>query len=91
MRLAPGPIASNPCLGHLGGPRGGLWPVRWRLDLPQLGVADVVFCAVQADQHNPLTVPYWEGMVCLEEDEESCGYLEMTGYEPPTDARPRSA
>jgi predicted secreted hydrolase len=63
--------------------------VRWRLALPQLGIDDVVR-AVQADQHNPLTVPYWEGMVCLERDGESCGYLEMTGYEPPTDARPRS-
>jgi len=90
MRLAPGTYRFEPVPGATwAGPRGGLWPVRWRLDLPQLGVADVVR-AVQPDQHNPLTVPYWEGMVCLEEDEESCGYLEMTGYEPPTDARPRS-
>jgi len=89
-RLSPDAYRFEPLSGATWeGPRGGRWPVRWRLALPQLGIDDVVR-AVQADQHNPLTVPYWEGMVCLERDGESCGYLEMTGYEPPTDARPRS-
>ena len=89
-RLTPGTYRFQPLPGATWeGPRGGRWPVRWRLTLPALGVDDVV-SAVQADQHNPLTVPYWEGMVCLEGDGESCGYLEMTGYEPPTDAGPRS-
>lgn len=89
-RLSPGRYRFEPVPGATWeGPRGGRWPVRWRLTLPELGVDEVV-SAVQADQHNPLTVPYWEGMVCLEGDGESCGYLEMTGYEPPTDAGPRS-
>ena len=89
-RLSPGSYRFEPLPGATWeGPSGGRWPVRWRLTLPELGVDDVVR-AVRADQHNPLTVPYWEGMVCLEGNGESCGYLEMTGYEPPTDARPRS-
>ena len=89
-RLSPGAYRFEPVPGATWeGPRGGRWPVRWRLTLPALGVDDVV-SAVRADQHNPLTVPYWEGMVCFEGDGESCGYLEMTGYEPPTDAGPRS-
>ncbi len=84
-RLAPEAYAFTPVPGAAWrGPRGGAWPVRWRLRVPALGVDDVL-SAVRPDQHNDLTVPYWEGMVCLEGEQESCGYLEMTGYEPPTD------
>lgn len=84
-RLAPDAYRFTPVPGaRWTGPHGGAWPVRWRLNVPALGVDDVL-SAVRPDQHNDLTVPYWEGMVCFEGDRGSCGYLEMTGYEPPTD------
>lgn len=64
--------------------QGASWPVSWRLRLPLAGV-DGRVRALHDDQLNRLALRYWEGQVCLDGPVTGCGYLEMTGYQPPTE------
>lgn len=62
---------------------GGIYPVKWRVEVPSLGV-DATVTAVQDRQELALQpVSYWEGMVDMEGSHTGRGYLEMTGYAGP--------
>jgi predicted secreted hydrolase len=54
-------------------------PVRWRIDVPDLGVA-IETQPLNAQSWNDLSVPYWEGPVYATGSHQGRGYLEMTGY-----------
>ncbi|MEL6614519.1 MAG: lipocalin-like domain-containing protein [Bacteroidota bacterium] len=60
-------------------PRGGSYPVKWRVRVPEEGV-DLVVEAAMLDQELPVSVRYWEGAVDVSGTATGVGYLEMTGY-----------
>ena len=60
-------------------PRGGAYPVRWRVRVPSAGL-DVMVEAAMPDQELDGTVRYWEGAVDVTGSAEGVGFLEMTGY-----------
>ncbi len=71
-------------LEHWRSPRGGSYPARWRLRLPDLGL-DLDLEPVLADQELDTTPRYWEGAVDVSGTRDSRqlsgrGYVELTGY-----------
>ena len=60
-------------------PRGGDYPVRWRVRVPAEGL-DLVVAAPLRDQELDATVRYWEGTVDVSGSASGTGFLEMTGY-----------
>ncbi len=65
-------------------PRGGRYPVAWRLRLPALGL-ELVIRPLLRDQELELTVRYWEGAVDVHGTRggrpvQGRGYVELTGY-----------
>ena len=60
-------------------PRGGAYPVRWRLRVPSAGL-DLVVAAPIDDQELDATVRYWEGTMDVTGSATGTGFLEMTGY-----------
>jgi predicted secreted hydrolase len=65
-------------------PRGGRYPARWRLTLPD-GDLQVEIVPLLADQELRVTVRYWEGAVALHGTAAGTvvtgnGYVELTGY-----------
>lgn len=54
-------------------------PVRWRLALPDRGLA-VETEPLNPDSWNALGIPYWEGPIRVSGTHAGVGYLEMTGY-----------
>jgi predicted secreted hydrolase len=60
----------------------GLYPVKWRLLAPGLGV-DVTCTAAVMDQELHGRTNYWEGAVTYSGSRTGVGYLEMTGYDKP--------
>ena len=69
-------------------PRGGDYPVRWRLELPAEEL-DLELTPRVDDQELAVTVRYWEGAVAVGGTSrgnpvDGHGFVEMTGYDPPT-------
>lgn len=60
-------------------PRGGAYPVRWRVRVPSAGIDAEVAAAIE-DQELDATVRYWEGAVDVTGTASGTGFLEMTGY-----------
>ncbi len=60
-------------------PRGGAYPVRWRVRIPSQGL-DLDVRAAMPDQELDATVRYWEGRVSVGGTATGTGFLEMTGY-----------
>ena len=63
---------------------GARYPVRWRIQVPELEL-ELTLTAMVEDQENPFNVVYWEGAVRVEGTRRGSplggyGYLEMTGY-----------
>jgi predicted secreted hydrolase len=63
---------------------GGVYPSRWRLEAPALGL-DLELAPYLKDQELPVTVVYWEGAVQVAgtlggRPVGGDGYVEMTGY-----------
>lgn len=59
---------------------GGVYPIRWRVRIPKLGV-DLEVRARLDDQELRLNpIAYWEGAIAARGTHEGTGYLEMTGY-----------
>lgn len=56
-------------------------PLTWRIRLPGLGRSWVVR-ALMDEQWMGGAIPYWEGVVLVDEGEGGVGYLELTGYPP---------
>ena len=68
-------------------PRGGSYPVGWRVRIPRHAV-DVQVSPVLADQEHSATLRYWEGAVDVRGTSagravSGRGYLELTGYASP--------
>lgn len=73
--------------GRWRAPSGALYPSRWKLEVPRLGLALTVTPALD-DQELPVSIRYWEGAVDVAGEEAGrpvagVGYLEMTGYAGP--------
>ena len=71
-------------LGHWDSPRGGRYPARWRLTLPDTG-RRLELIPLLADQELDGELRYWEGAVEVREAEPprapvGRGYVELTGY-----------
>jgi predicted secreted hydrolase len=71
-------------LEYWSSPRGGTYPARWRLSVPQRG-CEFMIAPLLADQELDASVRYWEGAVvvrgaCRGEDIRGRGYVELTGY-----------
>lgn len=65
-------------------PRGGTYPVRWRIEIPAEGL-DLAVTARLDDQEIAGVVRYWEGAVTVAGHDAAgavagSGFLEMTGY-----------
>ncbi len=65
-------------------PRGGTYPVRWRMSVPQRDCKFTI-TPLLADQELDVSVRYWEGAVairgvCGGEEVRGRGYVELTGY-----------
>jgi predicted secreted hydrolase len=63
----------------------GKYPVRWRIQVPSLGI-DLYCSAARNDQEIPSEGAgpgYWEGAVSYTGSHTGAGYLEMTGYDGP--------
>ena len=65
-------------------PRGGIYPAKWRLKVPKLGL-DLEISPQVADQELNLTLRYWEGTVrvtgrSVHGPVGGQGYVELTGY-----------
>lgn len=60
-------------------PRGGAYPVRWRVRVPSQTL-DLDVRAAMPDQELDATVRYWEGRVSVVGSSTGTGFLEMTGY-----------
>jgi predicted secreted hydrolase len=56
-------------------------PLVWRVSLPKQGRSWVVRALVD-DQWMGGRIPYWEGVVLVDEGAGGVGYLELTGYAP---------
>lgn len=69
-------------------PRGGAYPVRWRVRVPGAGV-DAVVSAAMEDQELDATIRYWEGAVDVTGSDSGVGFLEMTGYADDLDGNAR--
>jgi predicted secreted hydrolase len=72
-------------------PRGGVYPSRWRLDVPSLGLSLEIEPQL-VDQELPLSVRYWEGAVAVRgvsagRPVAGRGYVELTGYAAAAPAR----
>jgi len=68
-------------------PRGGVYPSRWRLEVPGLGLS-LEIEPLLVDQELPLSVRYWEGAVAVRGTAAGRplagrGYVELTGYATP--------
>jgi predicted secreted hydrolase len=68
-------------------PRGGTYPVHWRLRVPRLDLALEV-APVFDDQEHDTYVRYWEGAVDVHGERAGTpvlgrGYVELTGYADP--------
>ncbi len=80
-RLAPDQVTLTP-LAHWESPKGGRYPIRWRLKAEALG-QPLVIEAVMPQQELDLSVRYWEGAVeALDPQGRGIGrgYAELTGY-----------
>lgn len=71
-------------------PVGGVYPHRWRLDVPQRGLS-LEISPVMANQELTTSVRYWEGAVDVVglhdgRDVTGYGYVELTGYAAETPA-----
>jgi predicted secreted hydrolase len=71
-------------LNHWDSPRGGRYPARWRLRVPELGL-NLEVQPLLADQELDLAVRYWEGAVRVRGTRAGSpvsgdGYVELTGY-----------
>jgi predicted secreted hydrolase len=64
---------------HWKASNGVVYPVTWRLAIPDLGL-DLAVEAAFDDQEMALTVRYWEGAVRVAGTHTGVGYLEMSGY-----------
>lgn len=71
-------------------PRGGAYPVRWRVRVPDAGLDVEVEAAFEA-QELDATVRYWEGAVDVSGSAAGVGFLEMTGYADGLDGSARPA
>ena len=60
-------------------PRGGAYPTRWRVRVPEAGIEVEVTAAFEA-QELDATIRYWEGAVDVTGATPGVGFLEMTGY-----------
>jgi len=60
-------------------PRGGRYPVRWRVQVPSEGLDLDVRAMLDASELDA-TVRYWEGSVRVGGSHAGTGFLEMTGY-----------
>ncbi len=83
VRLGPKDVQLE-SLDHWESPRGGRYPVRWRLTIPSLELALEVVPVIE-QQELDLYVRYWEGAVDARgvrasQPIEGRGYLELTGY-----------
>ena len=59
----------------------GVYPIRWRLDIPSEGIQKIIDARVRDSEiGNEGAMRYWEGPVASQ-DEALIGYLEMTGYD----------
>jgi len=72
-------------------PRGGRYPMGWRIDVPGRGLALTV-TPVIPDQELATAVRYWEGAVDIEGSRDQApvsgrGYVELTGYAAPAAAQ----
>jgi predicted secreted hydrolase len=82
-RLTPGDLGLE-VLAHWDSPRGGRYPARWGLNLPDQG-RRVEIIPLLTDQELDLDLRYWEGAVEVREAEPprrliGQGYVELTGY-----------
>jgi len=62
------------------------YPVRWRVQVPSLGIALEAAAALDAQELPPdgqAGPAYWEGAVTYSGSANGAGYLEMTGYDKP--------
>ncbi len=62
---------------------GAKYPVKWRISVPQLGVALECTAAVRGQElvsEGDIGPTYWEGAVTYSGSSAGVGYLEMTGY-----------
>jgi predicted secreted hydrolase len=71
-------------LDYWSSPRGGAYPARWRLSVPQRDCKFTI-TPLLADQELDASVRYWEGAVavrgaCRGEEIRGRGYVELTGY-----------
>ena len=60
-------------------PRGGAYPLAWRVEIPGEGLSLTVEAAME-DQELRAAVRYWEGAVDVSGSASGVGFLEMTGY-----------
>ena len=59
---------------------GAVYPVRWRVQIPSLGI-DITVRPVLSDQELALApLTYWEGAIDVSGSAKGVGYLELTGY-----------
>jgi predicted secreted hydrolase len=66
-------------LDHWTSPRGGRYPARWRVEIPQL-MLDAEVRPLLADQELQTNPRYWEGAVAVTGDRAGKGYVELVGY-----------
>ncbi|MDQ6859553.1 MAG: carotenoid 1,2-hydratase [Verrucomicrobiota bacterium] len=67
------------------GKTGAAYPINWRIDLPQHGLAFTVRAAVENQELALLPLAYWEGAIDTDgarngQPIKGRGYLELTGY-----------
>jgi len=73
-RRVPTPTAADPAATQA-------LPLVWRVSLPTLGRSWVVR-SLADDQWMGGRIPYWEGVVLVDDGAGGVGYLELTGYAP---------
>jgi predicted secreted hydrolase len=83
IRLSADDVRLQP-LGHWQSPKGGSYPVRWRLSIPSRAL-ELTITPVLKDQELDLLVRYWEGAVDVTGSHsgrpvQGRGYLELAGY-----------
>ncbi len=66
-------------LDHWDSPRGGRYPARWRVVIPQL-MLDAEVRPLLADQELQTNPRYWEGAVAITGQRAGKGYVELVGY-----------
>lgn len=63
---------------------GAVYPSRWRLRIPSEKL-DLEITPLLADQELDVAFRYWEGAVAVSGSQNGRGYVELTGYQSPTE------